>query len=198
MDFIGDYLATTADLQRRMAERGPALVAAADALVACFRGGGKLLLCGNGGSAADCQHVAAELMSRLSRDFDRPALPAVALTTDTSFLTAFANDVDYDGIFERQVRGLGRPGDALVGISTSGGSTNVIRAIDAASELGMVTIGLMGEGGRMEGIVDHAIVVPSRETQHVQEALLPVEHLLCHLVESSLFPRHHKDTHRGS
>jgi phosphoheptose isomerase len=187
--FVREYLSASIDVQRRMADTVDAIAAAADALVRCFSAGNKLLLCGNGGSAADCQHVAAELVSRLTRDFERPGLPAIALTTDTSFLTAFANDVEFDGIFERQVRALGRPGDALLAISTSGGSANVLRAVHAAVELGMVTIGLSGDGGQLEDLVDHAVVVPSRETQHVQEALLPVEHALCHLVESALFRR---------
>lgn len=146
------------------------------------------MLCGNGGSAADCQHMAAELTCRLTADFERPALAAVALTTDTSFLTAYANDCGFEGVFERQVRALGRRGDVVLGISTSGGSKNVRRALTAARESGLVTIALVGEGGALQREADVAIVVPSRVTAHVQEAMLPIEHVICHAVERELFP----------
>ena len=105
---------------------------AADVITEAFRSGGKLLLCGNGGSAADCQHMAAEFVSRLTKDFERPGLPAIALTTDTSFLTAYTNDCGFEGVFARQVQALGRPGDVLLGISTSGNSANVIQAVEVA------------------------------------------------------------------
>jgi D-sedoheptulose 7-phosphate isomerase len=166
---------------------GPAIIAAADLLVESFRGGGKLLLCGNGGSAADCQHVAAEFVSLLRQDRPRAALPAIALTTDTSFLTARANDFGFDEVFSRQVEALGRPGDVLMGISTSGNSRNVIHAVRTARERGVRTIGLVGEGGALAGLVDAAVVVPSTNTQHVQEAMLAIEHILCELTESHLF-----------
>jgi D-sedoheptulose 7-phosphate isomerase len=164
-----------------------AILAAADEISTAFGKGGKLLLCGNGGSAADCQHLAAEFTSRLSADFARPGLPAIALTTDTSFLTAYANDFDFDGVFARQVQALGKPGDVLLGISTSGNSKNVIRALETAKSIGMLTIALTGRGGRMQKLVDSAICIPSRDTQHTQETHLAVEHLLCHLVERTLF-----------
>lgn len=170
-----------------MADQGDAIAAAAEALVDCFSAGNKLLLCGNGGSAADCQHVAAELVSSFDHAIQRPGLPAIALTTDTSFLTAYANDFEFEGVFERQLRALGRRGDVLLAISTSGNSTNVIRAVRAARELGLATIGLTGESGQLERIVDHAIVIASRDTQHIQEALLPLEHVLCAIVERRLF-----------
>ncbi|HEX8671642.1 MAG TPA: D-sedoheptulose 7-phosphate isomerase [Longimicrobium sp.] len=166
---------------------GPAIIAAADLLVESFRGGGKLLLCGNGGSAADCQHVAAEFVSLLRQDRPRAALPAIALTTDTSFLTARANDFGFDEVFSRQVEALGRPGDVLMGISTSGNSRNVIHAVRTAREQGVRTIGLLGEGGALTELVDAAVVIPSTNTQHVQEAMLAVEHILCELTESHLF-----------
>lgn len=158
-----------------------------DLLVESFRGGGKVLLCGNGGSAADCQHVAAEFVSLLRQDRPRAALPAIALTTDTSFLTARANDFGFDEVFSRQVEALGRAGDVLIGISTSGNSRNVVDAVRAAREQGVHTIGLLGEGGALTEMVDVAIVVPSTNTQHVQEAMLAIEHILCELTEHQLF-----------
>jgi D-sedoheptulose 7-phosphate isomerase len=163
-----------------------AVLKAAEVLATCFSKGKKVLICGNGGSAADAQHMAAEFMNRLDRNNNRPALPAVALTTDTSFLTAYANDCGWDGVFERQVQALGQNGDALVAISTSGNSVNVMRGVTAARDHGLITIGLLGEGGRLTSLVDYPIVIPSDDTQHVQETLLTVEHVLCLLVEESL------------
>lgn len=165
----------------------PALVDAAQIIGDAFNSGHKLLLCGNGGSAADCQHVAAEFVSRLRADLHRPGLPAIALTTDTSFLTAFSNDCGYDGVFARQIEALGHCGDVLLAISTSGRSQNVAAAIQAANEAGMWTIGLFGEGGSLVGEVDFPIVIPSRNTQLAQECMVSVEHTICELVEESLF-----------
>ena len=165
----------------------PAVVRAAQVIRDAFLAGHKLLLCGNGGSAADCQHVAAEVVSRLRSDLDRPGLPAVALTTDTSFLTAFANDCGYDGVFARQLQALGQGGDVLLAISTSGRSTNVVLAVKAARTASVPTIGLFGEGGTLEREVDVPITVPSRNTQVVQECMLSIEHAICELVEESLF-----------
>jgi phosphoheptose isomerase/CTP:molybdopterin cytidylyltransferase MocA len=163
-----------------------AVVEAARMIAAGFGAGGKILLCGNGGSAADCQHFAAEFVSQLTKEFSRPGLPAIALTTDTSILTAYANDFGFEGVFERQVRALGRPGDVLVALSTSGNSENVRRAVRAAREIGLRTVGLLGEGGQLTAEVDCPIVVPSRNTQYVQESLLPIEHAICDLVERLL------------
>ncbi|MGE5194816.1 MAG: SIS domain-containing protein [Deltaproteobacteria bacterium] len=168
----------------------PAILAAADAIAVTIQNAGKLLLCGNGGSAADCQHLAAEFTSRLSADFARPGLPAIALTTDTSFLTAYANDFDFEGIFARQVQALGKSGDILLGISTSGNSQNVIRAVETAKSLGMALIALTGRRGRLKDLVDIAICIPSDNPQHIQEAHLAIEHLLCHLAERALFGEH--------
>ena len=165
----------------------PAIVTAADVISASFRAHGKLLLCGNGGSAADCQHVAAELVSRLTRDVDRPGLPAIALTTDSSFLTGYANDVGFDGVFARQVQALGRPGDVLLAITTSGSSKNVLQAIDGARAGGLAIVALTGRAGLLAGTADVTIAVPSDDTQHVQEAHLAIEHVLCALVERALF-----------
>jgi D-sedoheptulose 7-phosphate isomerase len=131
--------------------------------------------------------MAAEFVSRLTKDFERPGLPAIALTTDTSFLTAYANDCGFDGIFARQVQALGRPGDVLLGISTSGNSPNVIQAVELARATGLRTVSLTGSGGRLGKLADVAIAVPNDDTQHIQETHLAVEHLLCLLVERALF-----------
>ena len=187
-DRVRTHLQEGADLKHQVAQHClSSILAAADLVVETFRNGGKVLLCGNGGSAADCQHVAAEFVSRLTKEFERPGLPAIALTTDTSFLTGFANDCGFEGIFERQVRALGKPGDVLIGTSTSGSAANVLRAVSAARELGIKTIGLMGENGALESRVDCAIAVPSRNTQYIQETLLSIEHILCDLTEQILF-----------
>jgi len=187
---IRGHLRASADLKQKVAEScADGILAAADLIAAAFRAGGKLLLCGNGGSAADCQHMATELVSRLTREFERPGLPAIALTTDTSFLTAFANDCGFDGVFDRQVRALGKPGDVLLGISTSGNSPNVIRAVTAARALEMRVVALTGAGGRLPALADVAISVPSADTQHIQEAHLAIEHIVCELVERDLFSK---------
>jgi D-sedoheptulose 7-phosphate isomerase len=185
---VVNHLTESAAIKHLVAEQcEAAIVAAARLIAATFQAGGKVLLCGNGGSAADCQHMAAEFVSRLTSDFERPGLPALALTTDTSFLTAFANDCDFEGIFERQVQALGKAGDLLIGISTSGNSTNVLRAATAAHHATMHTIALTGQGGRLKTVVDVAIAVPSTHTAYIQEAHLAIEHILCHLVERILF-----------
>lgn len=189
LERVRRYLHASAEVKLEAAwECGEAILAASAMITRAFRSGGKLLLCGNGGSAADCQHVAAEFVSRLRKEFERPALPAMALTTDTSFLTAFANDCGYDGVFERQVEAFGRPGDVLVGISTSGGSANVLRAVEGARAAGLGTIVLTGRGGPLGRMADVAIRVPSGDTQHIQETHLAIEHLICTLVEQELFP----------
>jgi D-sedoheptulose 7-phosphate isomerase len=164
------------------------ILQAAELLDAVVRGGGKILLCGNGGSAADAQHFSAELVGRLTKDFDRPAIPALALTTDTSFLTAWSNDSEFSEIFARQVEAIGRPGDALIVISTSGASENLCAALDVAATRDIRSIGLLGcEGGVVGAAVDCAIVVPSHETQHIQEAHGAIVHLLSMLLEESLY-----------
>jgi D-sedoheptulose 7-phosphate isomerase len=187
------HLVGSAEVKRRMAATlAESILAAADLLTDMFRAGGKVLLCGNGGSAGDCQHLAAEFVNRLTKGFDRPGLPAIALTTDTSFLTAFANDFGFERVFERQVHALGRPGDALIGISTSGNSANVIRAVDAAHASGMRTIALTGMGGRLAGTATLTISVPSDNPQYIQEAHLAIEHIVCDLVEHDLFGEHRR------
>lgn len=183
-----EYLLRSAAVKREVAEHCvDAIVDAARLIAEALRSEGKLLLCGNGGSAADCQHMAGELINRLSADFPRPSLPAVALTTDTSVLTAIANDVGFEEIFARQVEALGRQGDVLLGISTSGASNNILRAVTTAQAMGMHTVALTGTGGRLSELVEIAIAVPSNSIQHIQEAHLTIEHVICHLVERDLF-----------
>lgn len=185
---IEAYFRESAEVQRRTGEMCAEAILSAAALIAeSFRSGGKLLLCGNGGSAADCQHMAAELVSRLTAEFVRPGLPAIALTTDTSFLTAYVNDCAFEGVFARQIEALGRPGDVVMGISTSGASRNVLCALEAARAGGMETIALTGSRGPIRDLATVAIEIPSPQTQHIQEAHLAVEHMLCSLVERSLF-----------
>jgi D-sedoheptulose 7-phosphate isomerase len=165
-----------------------AILDASREIAEAARAGGKILLCGNGGSAADAQHCAAELTSRLTKEFERPAIAALALTTDTSFLTAYANDYDFAGVFARQIEALGRAGDVLILISTTGNSENLCRAAAAAKDRGIRSVGLLGgDGGRLRPQVDHAIVVPSGRTGNVQEAHAAIIHVVCSLVERSLF-----------
>jgi D-sedoheptulose 7-phosphate isomerase len=187
-EIVHTHLHASAEVKIQTAVRCTAdIVRAAEAIADAIARGRKVLLCGNGGSAADCQHMAAEFVSRLTMDFARPGIPAIALTTDTSFLTAYANDFDFEGIFARQVETLGQIGDVLIAISTSGRSRNVVRAVEAAKASGLAVIVLMGSDGPLSDMADVAIRVPSRSTQHIQESHLAVEHIICHLVESRLY-----------
>ena len=188
-EIVRRRLHESAEVKRRLAEAAEAaIVSAAERLARCVADGGKIMLCGNGGSAADSQHIAAEFTSVLRSSMDRPGIPALALTTDTSFVTARANDFGYDEVFERLVDCLGRAGDALIGISTSGNSRNVLRAVERARKKGIFSIGLLGgEGGALAGLVDLPIIVPSTSTQHIQEAHIAVGHILCELVEEMLY-----------
>ncbi len=152
----------------------------------CFKAGGKLMIAGNGGSAADAQHIAAEFLSRLN--FDRNPLAAVALTTDTSVLTAVGNDYGFEAVFERQVRGLGRPGDVFIGISTSGRSPNILTALKAARDLKIVTVGFTGNRDvPMNALCDHRLAVPNPETALIQQIHIVAAHIICGLVERDLF-----------
>ncbi len=165
------------------------IVAAGKVLASVVATGGKILLCGNGGSAADCQHIAAELTNRLRAGDDRPGIAAIALTTDTSYLTARANDYGFDDVYERLVEALGRKGDALIAISTSGNSRNIVRAVARARETGLLTVGLLGgSGGLLRDMVDVAITVPSESTQHVQEAHIATGHILCAMILDERYP----------
>ena len=169
------------------AEATAELVKAALVVVDCFREGGKLLIFGNGGSAADAQHIAAELAFRMGKL--RQALPALALTTDTSILTAVANDRSFDHVFSRQIEALGRKGDVALAISTSGNSPNVIEGVRQANEMGLKTVGLLGAGGgSVASLVDLALIVPHNETPRIQETHIIAAHILCQLVEDELFP----------
>jgi D-sedoheptulose 7-phosphate isomerase len=183
---IASRLRESAAVMDAAAREAPRIARAASIIAEAFRAGGKLLLCGNGGSAADCQHLAAEFVGRFAPNVKRPPLPAVALTTDTSFLTAHANDVAFEDVFARQVHALGRRGDTLIAISTSGNSRNVILAAQAARRLGLSVIGLVGEGGPLADDVDVAIRVPSRDTALIQQVHLAIEHLICQLVEDAI------------
>src|SRR5262245_38763669 len=175
---------TLADLERRAA---PAVAAAAELILGCFENGGTVYFCGNGGSAADAQHLAAEFSGRYL--VDRPGLPAVALTTNSSAVTAIGNDYGYDDVFSRQLEGLGSPGDVLVAISTSGRSASVRRAVQRAHALGMTVIGMTGgKGGEFAAMCDVALVTPSDVTPNIQEGHIAMGHAFCLLVERAMFP----------
>ena len=175
-----------AELRLKMAETISSEIAtAAEAIAEAFKAGRKLLLFGNGGSAADAQHIAAEFMNRFL--IERPPLPAIALTTDTSVLTSIANDYAFDEIFSKQVKALGKKGDVALGITTSGSSGNVLKALRAAKKLGMTTIALTGEGGKAASLSDIALQIPSRSTPRIQEAHIAVGHILCDLTDTILF-----------
>jgi D-sedoheptulose 7-phosphate isomerase len=163
-----------------------AIYAIADAITGALRHGGKLMIAGNGGSAGDAQHIAGEFLSRLN--FDRNPLPAIALTTDSSVLTAIGNDYGFDRVFERQVRGLGRAGDVLIAISTSGRSPNVLAALRAARQIGIATVGFTGDGEReMAADCDHCLAAPAAETPLIQQIHIVAAHAICGLVERNLF-----------
>jgi D-sedoheptulose 7-phosphate isomerase len=163
----------------------PHLIAAARTAADAVRNGNRILFCGNGGSAADAQHLAAELVGRLVRD--RRALPGLALSTDSSALTCIGNDFGFDEVFARQVEGLGRAGDVLIAISTSGNSPNVVRAVDVAKPMGIYTVGFLGrDGGKLAPLVDLPLVVPSDETARIQEAHIFLGHVMCALIEKEL------------
>lgn len=157
-----------------------------EAVIVALEGGHKVMLCGNGGSAADAQHIAAEFVNRYR--MDRPPLAAIALTTDSSILTSIANDFSYDDVFAKQVTALGKPGDVLIAISTSGNSPSILRALEAARDRGVVTAALLGcDGGKARPLAEIPIVVPLTETARIQEVHLMLEHTLCELVDEALF-----------
>jgi len=163
-----------------------AIEAAATACVAAYRRGNKTLLAGNGGSAADAQHIAAELVGRYG--FDRPSIPSLALTTDTSNLTAIGNDYGYDKVFSRQLEGMGVEGDIFFGISTSGNSQNIVNAFESAKAKGIMTVALVGrDGGKMGQMADIAIIVPSNATPRIQESHILIGHIICDVIEKELF-----------
>ena len=162
------------------------ILLACEILISSIKDGNKVFWCGNGGSAADSQHMSTELMGGL-RDHDRPPIPSIALTTDSSFLTAWSNDTDFKTVFSRQIEALGNPGDVLIAISTSGNSDNVIEAVMMAKKMSMKVIILTGEsGGKLNDRGDVVINIPSNDTQRIQEGHLLTEHILCEKVDSSL------------
>ena len=187
--FIADSLKESSEVKLKMEEACKAeILLGVQTLADAYRGGKKLLLCGNGGSAADCQHIATELMIRLNHEIKRPALATIALTTDTSNLTAGGNDIGFENVFARNIEGLGSEGDLLLAISTSGNSSNIIKATEMAHKKKMFVIGFLGgTGGRLKGLVGLPIVIPSSNTQRIQEGHITVAHIFCELVELELY-----------
>jgi D-sedoheptulose 7-phosphate isomerase len=186
---IKEQIKSSVELKHKLLESQDvvsAVEAAACAIISAFKGRKKLLLAGNGGSAADAQHLAAEFVNRFG--FDRPGLPAIALTTDTSVLTAVGNDSSFDRVFSRQIEALGNPGDVFLGISTSGTSHNLVEALNTCRKQKIVTVGLTGiYGGQMKDLCDICIKVPSGETPRIQEAHILIGHIITGLVEEELF-----------
>ena len=189
IDKIKAALKESADLKLKVAEElSRKILDVATALTLCIKSGGKAMFCGNGGSAADSQHLATELVVRLTGRFDRAALPAIALTTDTSMLTACSNDFGFDYVFARQIEALGREGDMLFAISTSGKSPNVIKAVQTAKQKKILTVGMLGSnGGDLAAMVDHPLIVPSDNTMRIQEAHIAIGHVIISIVEKDLF-----------
>jgi D-sedoheptulose 7-phosphate isomerase len=183
--FVVKQIEESVALKRSLIEQTDTILEIANQLIQCFQQGNKVLLFGNGGSAADAQHIAAELAGkyRLYRD----PLPAIALTTNTSSLTAIGNDFGYQEVFARQLRGLAKKGDIAIGISTSGNSPNVIAGIEEAKRCGLATVAFTGQGGKLKEIADHVLSVPSTDKPRIQEAHITAGHIVCHLVETSLF-----------
>ena len=187
---IKEAINDSIELKQRLLQDDRLIKVVEDVINECvnaFRNGNKILFCGNGGSAADAQHLAAELSGRFY--YDRDPLPAEALHVNTSFLTAVANDYSYDEVFSRMVKGMGQKGDVLFGLSTSGNSANIVKAFETALEKEMKTIGLTGEtGGEMAALCCYLINVPSTDTPRIQEAHIMIGHVICELIESTLFP----------
>ncbi len=181
---IADHIALVT-LLRASEDYLAAVASAADAIIAALRNGNKILFFGNGGSAADAQHLAAELTGRFLRE--RASLPGLALSTNSSSVTAIGNDYGYDEVFSRPLSGLGSAGDVAFGLSTSGNSPNVLRAMQVAKEKQMVTVGLSGRAGKLASAVDHAICIPCEATPRIQEAHILTGHILCELIESAMF-----------
>ncbi len=186
MQRVKDFLYTSAELKKTVAETlSGDILEAANRIKSCLEKGGKLILMGNGGSAADSQHIAAELVGRFKKE--RRAVPAIALTVDTSSLTALGNDYGFDTIFERQIEAHARENDAVVGISTSGNSENVVRALNKANTIGAETIGLVGNnGGKIKEVANLSIIVPSNDTARIQEVHITIGHIICELIEEDL------------
>ena len=187
--FINDSLIESSETKIKIQkECFNEILTAVEIITNAYKNNKKLLLCGNGGSAADCQHIATELMIRLSHHINRPALPAIALTTDSSNLSAGGNDIGFENVFARNVEGLGNEGDVLLAISTSGNSPNVLKAADKAKDKKMSVIGFLGgSGGKLKDKVDLPVIIPSTNTQRIQEGHITVAHIICELVEEELY-----------
>lgn len=187
--FIEESLNESAATKKLMLEKNfDELNEAADVLIGVVKTGRKIMFIGNGGSAADSQHLATEFLIRLSHDLDRPSIPAIALTTDTSMLTAGGNDIGFENVFARNIEGLGNEGDALVCISTSGNSPNILKAVKKAKQKKIITIGLLGkDGGKLVNECDYKILIPSNNTQRIQEGHITAGHIICEIVERELY-----------
>lgn len=185
---IKKALKNSAELKLQVANTMTEKISEAAKLVSnAMKNGKKVMLCGNGGSAADSQHLAAELVVRLTGKVNRNALPGMALTTDTSILTAASNDFGFENVFSRQIEAHGVKGDVLIALSTSGNSPNIMKAVDTAKETGIITIGLLGNaGGKLGPLVDLPVIVPSKDTQRIQEAHITIGHIIIQLVENRL------------
>ncbi|MBM4158899.1 MAG: SIS domain-containing protein [Ignavibacteria bacterium] len=187
--FIADSLKQSSDIKLKVLEKCQTDISkAADIITERIKEGKKLIFCGNGGSAADCQHLATEFMVRLSHDIRRPAIGAIAITTDSSNLTAGGNDIGFKNIFARSLEGIGNEGDILIAISTSGNSENLIRAVKKAGKKKMFTIGLLGKtGGKLKSLVDLSVCVPSENIQRIQESHITIGHILCEITEREIY-----------
>ncbi len=187
--YIKNQVRASAETKQKILEDETLIALIAEVGAKCvelYKNGKKTLLAGNGGSAADAQHIAAELVGRYG--FDRPSIPSIALTTDSSNLTAIGNDYGYDKVFSRQLEGMGSEGDLFIGISTSGNSQNIVNAFESAKTKGVTTVALVGrDGGKMAQLADYAIIVPSNDTPRIQESHILIGHILCDIIEKELF-----------
>ncbi|EGR1424105.1 SIS domain-containing protein [Vibrio vulnificus] len=190
LDYINTYLENSIKVKNRLLSSSEVLdriSEVAELIVSAYERGNKVLLAGNGGSAADSQHIAAEFVSRFF--YDRPGLPAIAITTDTSMLTAIGNDYGFENLFARQVQAQGKEGDVFIGISTSGNSKNIVKAVEMAKKMGISTVVFCGETGVLKELVDYSICVPSDSTPFIQESHICIGHIICAIVEQKIFPK---------
>ncbi len=191
VEFTKKSFLQSIEVKKQVAEHSSeSIVKMAEVIIDCFKSGGKLLICGNGGSASDSQHIATEFTIRYRGSFDRPALPAIALTTDSSAMTAGPNDIGFENTFMRMTEAYGRKGDVLLGLSTSGNSENVIRAMKYARANGMKVLGLLGgNGGKMPELCDEFVTVPWNGSNHVQESHITIGHIIVQMVEETLYQK---------